>query len=159
MPRRLDNRVQMRFAFLLISAPIAAAGFDRASIEQAEWAEQTRGALNPVLIKAQILLDRARFSSGEIDGKLGENVKKAISAFATTQGLASTGQLRCSGVASQGVTWTYGGSDDHPGLDAQRVAFCVCPWVVDAASISSASSWNFHIAGAIALLLWIVAVV
>jgi hypothetical protein len=35
----------------------------------------------------------------------------------------------------------------------------VCPWVVDAASLSPASSWNFHIAGAMALLLWIIALV
>jgi lipoprotein-anchoring transpeptidase ErfK/SrfK len=81
------------FAFILILTPVAAAGFDRESIELAEWAEQTKDALNPSLIKAQVLLDRARFSPGEIDGKLGENVEKAIAAFASAQGLQATARL------------------------------------------------------------------
>jgi hypothetical protein len=35
----------------------------------------------------------------------------------------------------------------------------VCPWVFEAASVSPATSWNFHIAGATALSLWIIALV
>jgi peptidoglycan hydrolase-like protein with peptidoglycan-binding domain len=45
------------------------------------------------VIKAQVLLDRARFSPGEIDGKQGDNFKKAIRAFAVDQGLPSTDVL------------------------------------------------------------------
>jgi len=49
--------------------------------------------LSPVVVKAQILLDRAHFSPGEIDGKLGDNTKKALRAYAEANGLASTTEL------------------------------------------------------------------
>jgi peptidoglycan hydrolase-like protein with peptidoglycan-binding domain len=52
-----------------------------------------KARINPVLIKAQVLLDRAHFSPGEIDGKFGENFKKALRGFAAAQGLRSTGEL------------------------------------------------------------------
>jgi lipoprotein-anchoring transpeptidase ErfK/SrfK len=44
------------------------------------------------LVKLQILLDRAGFSSGEIDGTAGSNVRKAISAFQDARGLSRAGR-------------------------------------------------------------------
>jgi lipoprotein-anchoring transpeptidase ErfK/SrfK len=71
--------------------PAMAAGLDPASINNAEY----RAKLPPddradaVVVKLQVLLDRARFSPGEIDGKLGENAQKALKAFADAKGLPS----------------------------------------------------------------------
>ena len=52
-----------------------------------------KNRINPILIKAQVLLDRAHFSPGEIDGEVGDNFKKALAAFAAAQGLHSNGEL------------------------------------------------------------------
>ena len=40
-----------------------------------------------------MLLDRARFSPGEIDGKTGDSFKKALAAFAAANALKSSGEL------------------------------------------------------------------
>ncbi|HET7680744.1 MAG TPA: L,D-transpeptidase [Xanthobacteraceae bacterium] len=58
------------------------------SINNAELAGTNRRSLSPAVIaRAQILLDRANFSPGEIDAKDGENFKKALHAFAEASGL------------------------------------------------------------------------
>lgn len=42
-----------------------------------------------VVAKVQILLDRARFSPGVIDGRMGENVEQALRAFREANGIAA----------------------------------------------------------------------
>ena len=48
---------------------------------------------SPLLIKVEVLLDRAHFSPGEIDGKLGTNVTKALAAYTHAHGLATGATL------------------------------------------------------------------
>ena len=71
--------------------PAVAAGLDAAAINNAEFHSKpaAEDKIDAVVVKAQVLLDRARFSPGEIDGKLGENAQKALRAFAEARGLAS----------------------------------------------------------------------
>jgi peptidoglycan hydrolase-like protein with peptidoglycan-binding domain len=73
-----------------LAAPAMAAGMDAATVNNAEYHPKpaAEDKIDAAVVKAQILLDRARFSPGEIDGKLGENAQKALKAFAEANGLA-----------------------------------------------------------------------
>src|SRR5262245_9422053 len=76
----------------------AAPAFDAQAINAAQLpAPPSKGrapAPSPaVIMKAEILLDRAGFSPGQIDGKIDDNAKKAISAFQDANGLKPTGSL------------------------------------------------------------------
>ncbi|MEI9892142.1 MAG: L,D-transpeptidase [Caulobacteraceae bacterium] len=57
---------------------------------KADWS--VKGA-DPALVRAEVLLDRAGFSPGVIDGKTGENLKHAVAAYASAHGLSSSGAL------------------------------------------------------------------
>jgi lipoprotein-anchoring transpeptidase ErfK/SrfK len=81
------------FAFLFfVSASSAAVHLDPQSIEGAEWRAQ-QGDATALLVKAQVLLDREHFSPGEIDGRKGDNFRKALAAFAAVKGIASAGDV------------------------------------------------------------------
>jgi lipoprotein-anchoring transpeptidase ErfK/SrfK len=80
---------------LLIFDATAATGLSIETVNSAAPSpKRTSGqGIDPLTIKMQVLLDRAHFSPGEIDGKLGENLKKAIRAYASSQGMASEDRL------------------------------------------------------------------
>jgi lipoprotein-anchoring transpeptidase ErfK/SrfK len=74
-----------------LAFPAMGASLDAAAINNAEYRSKpsAEDKIDAVIVKAQVLLDRARFSPGEIDGKLGENAQKALRAFAEAKGLTS----------------------------------------------------------------------
>ena len=53
----------------------------------------TSRSQSAVVLKAEVLLDRLSFSPGAIDGKPGDNFRKALAAYQQAQGLAPSGKL------------------------------------------------------------------
>jgi lipoprotein-anchoring transpeptidase ErfK/SrfK len=112
----------------LLAAPVLwvwlvlpAAAMDAASINNAEYQPAkppSARKVDALVIKVQVLLDRARFSPGEIDGKLGENAQKALKAFAEARGLKPNQPLTpeiwqaLAGTSSDAVVTEYKISND-----------------------------------------------
>jgi lipoprotein-anchoring transpeptidase ErfK/SrfK len=63
------------------------------AIENAAPGAKPGRGVDPAIVKAEILLDRAGFSPGVIDGRGGENFKKALTAFQAANGLDRSGRL------------------------------------------------------------------
>lgn len=80
-----------------------------AAIDAAEPSKKTlsEDRPTPAGVRLQVLLDRAHFSPGEIDGKFGENANKALRAYADAQQLQGSAGL----VES---AWTSLRADDRP---------------------------------------------
>lgn len=76
-------------------APVASANPEGQAIDAAVWSATPAdaAAAKRALIRAQVLLARARFSPGVIDGQMGENVRQAIAAFEQARGLPVDGAL------------------------------------------------------------------
>ncbi|MGJ5076399.1 L,D-transpeptidase family protein [Bradyrhizobium oligotrophicum] len=82
-----------------VSAELTADAVNGAELRKRPPAEEK---MDPVAIRAQVLLDRARFSPGEIDGRFGDNARTALAAFARAKGL----------VGEKGVAGDKGGASD-----------------------------------------------
>src|SRR5680860_222851 len=92
----MRNFLPLLLAFFVLPAQSLEArqqaqGLTMASVNEAEWQDPVKPSAS-LLVKLQILLDRAHASPGVIDGKHGENTRKAIVAFGEMNGLESTEQ-------------------------------------------------------------------
>jgi lipoprotein-anchoring transpeptidase ErfK/SrfK len=89
--------VGVLIAGALISGSAAARTMDVREVNDAVLSKsksKVKGsAIDPVILRAQVLLDRLRFSPGVIDGRPGDNVREAIRAFEEANGLSADGEL------------------------------------------------------------------
>lgn len=74
----------------------------------------TKGAKGPAVLRAQVLLERARFSPGEIDAAYGSNMRRAIAGFQANKELPATGDV-------DAATWTALDADAAPALVSYTV--------------------------------------
>ncbi|OSJ12210.1 hypothetical protein BST63_28735 [Bradyrhizobium canariense] len=95
--------------FALAAPPAFAAEINAAAINVAEPSKKTLSNDKPTAagVRLQVLLDRAHFSPGAIDGRFGENAKKALRAYAEAR------QLPVSDAVTDDV-WTALRADDRP---------------------------------------------
>jgi lipoprotein-anchoring transpeptidase ErfK/SrfK len=93
---RRDGRMKSIALAVMAAALLAAAdaplsALERDEVNKAEYAE---GEPSPaVVLKLQILLDRANFSPGPVDGEEGKNTAIALRAFETAAGLPADGKI------------------------------------------------------------------
>ncbi|MEI3855541.1 MULTISPECIES: L,D-transpeptidase family protein [unclassified Ensifer] len=82
-------------AAMALAQPLQPDAINNASIAPSSLEPKTGAAdePDPAIVRLQVLLDRTGASPGVIDGYDGENVRKAIAAFETMQGLPADGKL------------------------------------------------------------------
>src|SRR5437763_5565556 len=89
----------------------AAAGIGAATHER----EIRVGDKGDAVMRAQILLDRAHFSCGEIDGEFGSNLEKTVTAFQEERHLQPTRTV-------DAATWGVLNGDQAPALMAYSIS-------------------------------------
>jgi lipoprotein-anchoring transpeptidase ErfK/SrfK len=95
--------VQIRFCVALLASSFVAAALDAQppsvpSGRPPQGAAPTSSAEAPPcgdVLAFQVLLDRNGFSPGEIDGRAGSNLTRALAAFQSARGLVPTGMMDC----------------------------------------------------------------
>lgn len=94
MSSRSFNLILVVVAVLAVS-PALAAELSPDAINSAEPSKKSlsKDKATPAGVRLQVLLDRAHFSPGEIDGKFGENARKALRAYAEARQLPGADRL------------------------------------------------------------------
>jgi lipoprotein-anchoring transpeptidase ErfK/SrfK len=94
-PMKLTAYAALGILSFLAPALAAPQGLDLEAVNGAQWnpANNKGKEIDPALVKAQVLLDRARFSPGVIDGHNGENLQNAIKIFEKANELKPDGSL------------------------------------------------------------------
>ena len=84
-------------SLIALAAPQAALskGLTEDAVNGATFSHQAlkKADRTPIMVKLQVLLDRAQFSPGLIDGRRGSNVSQALAAYEAAHGLKADGQL------------------------------------------------------------------
>ncbi len=90
----------------LTAEAVNAAGKDGASVAKPGMAQ---------VLRTQVMLDRAHFSSGEIDGMTGSNLRAAIGGYQKAKGIDATGSMNA-------ATWTALNADSADALTTYTIA-------------------------------------
>jgi len=105
--------------FVLASVAGAALGaeINPAAINSAKPSKKTLSNTKPTPagIRLQVLLDRAHFSPGEIDGRFGENAKKALRAYEETEKLPGSDEVSTD-------VWAKLAKDDRPVITSYTIS-------------------------------------
>ncbi|MCA6122506.1 L,D-transpeptidase family protein [Bradyrhizobium sp. WSM 1704] len=99
----------LMLALILVTGAAFGAEMNAAAIEAAEPSSKTLSNEKPTPagVRLQVLLDRAHFSPGEIDGRFGENARKALRAYAEARQLPSADAIT-------DEVWTALRADNRP---------------------------------------------
>jgi lipoprotein-anchoring transpeptidase ErfK/SrfK len=90
-----------------MNAPAIA--YPDAVLDSSQTAAINPNTKGPAVVRAQILLDRAHFSCGEIDGDYGTNLQKTVGAFQRARNLLANGVIGPE-------TWAVLNADQSPAL-------------------------------------------